>query len=94
MLNKTKFEKVLKRIIDKNSNRCSMCKRVFTEPCHTFGGLDASNKVHNVGACCRGYIVDLRHAGVFTTAHVSTEEGQRQAKELLDTHPRTSRIVS
>ena len=88
MLNKTKFEKVLSRVINKNSARCSKCKRMFTQPCHTFGGLDAEGKVHNVALCCRDYIVDMRHYGVYTTLPVSTAEDVRQAKELLDSHPK------
>ncbi|CAM3117548.1 MULTISPECIES: hypothetical protein [Vibrio harveyi group] len=99
MLNKTKFEKVLSRVINKNSARCSKCKRMFTQPCHTFGGLDAEGKVHNVALCCRDYIVDMRHYGVYTTLpekcptigvhfSVNTAKGERQAKELLDSHPK------
>ena len=29
MLNKSKFEKVLERVINKNNNRCSVCKNRF-----------------------------------------------------------------
>lgn len=87
MLNKNKFEKVLKRILDKNFERCSICRKPFPGPCHTFAGLDSDNKVQNVGSCCRTSIVDLRHGGVYTTAPVDTQEGQSKVRELLATHP-------
>lgn len=87
MLNKNQFEKVLGRIINKNSNRCSMCKRNFSGPCHTFGGLDNYGNVQNVGECCRRSVNDLRHAGVYTTVPVNTEEGVKQVSELMASHP-------
>lgn len=93
MLNKSKFEKVLERVINKNNNRCSVCKKPFSGPCHTFGGLDADSKVQNVGQCCRSNIVDLRHGGVYTTAPFGTEEGERQARELMATHPCSRRMM-
>ncbi len=31
MLNKNKFEKVLKRILDKNFERCSICRKPFLD---------------------------------------------------------------
>jgi hypothetical protein len=30
----------------------------------------------------------MRHYGVYTTLPVNTAEGERQAKELLDSHPK------
>ncbi|EQB98044.1 hypothetical protein [Photorhabdus temperata] len=93
MLNKNKFEKVLERVINKNSNRCSMCKRPFSGPCHTFGGLDTDGKVQNVGPCCRSNIVDLQHGGVYTTTSVGTEEGERQARDLMASHPLSRRMM-
>ncbi len=75
MLNKNKFEKVLKRILDKNFERCSICRKPFLDRAILcWFGFD--NKVQNVGSCCRTSIVDLRHGGVYTTAPVDTQEGK------------------
>lgn len=87
MLSKKTFEKVLERVINKNSDRCSMCKRPFRGPCHTFGGVDPSGTVQNVGACCRSFLVDVRHGGAYTTAPMGTAEGEHQAKLLIASHP-------
>ncbi|WP_345876123.1 hypothetical protein [Shewanella algae] len=55
--------------------------------------MDADSKVQNVGQCCRSNIVDLRHGGVYTTAPVGTDEGERQARELMASHPCARRMM-
>lgn len=91
-MDQKKFEKRLKTIAKKHSDKCTCCRTVFKESCHTFSGLDVFDKVQVVGKCCLHKLSEVRAGGVFVAPKDYTSGSQEVIAQLSKSHPLSNRF--
>ena len=86
---KSKYQKDLKLLMRKNSDRCSICKLPYDDDCAVFTciGYDSQRKLQQTTKCCADKIVEIKSIGVCGYLDPNEDFG-----EIIKNHPMYSDV--